>query len=352
MQAVPISKKSLETRKLKSEVVALELAGNLTICGVLPAPTTCHNLPAWQLVKSPVFFEKFDFDLVCLIGDRFELLSIVTVCILYRKPIVHIHGGELSYGSMDEQVRHMMTKASHLHFVSCREHARNVRKMGEEAWRIHITGALGIDNMAKMKVLDRSVIFKRLNLDADKPVALMTYHPETSDASSKDLAQVKAIFDVLDHATEQVVITSPNAEVGREKLVEYIHKRVAKRDAYHYFESLGTDLYQHLLCHASFVIGNSSSGIIEAPFFSVPTINIGSRQAGRTRHASIHDADFSKQSISDAISKVKTPGFKRRAKAAKFKFGDGKSAQRMVRILSMTKINQKLMYKTLDFPRS
>lgn len=295
-------------------------------------------------------FQKYEFDFACVVGDRYELLSIVSNAILFKRAIIHIHGGERSEGAIDEQIRHMITKASHLHFVCCEEYASNVKKMGESQWRIFNVGALGIDNIVKSENVPMNNIFKILHLDPNKPTALLTYHPVTLEFNISPTEQIKNIFEVLSLFDLQVVVTAPNNEVDRDQIISIIKERVGQNTNYFYFDSLGTKNYHTLVSNCEFVMGNSSSGIIEVPFFKIPTVNIGDRQNGRVRHESVIDADYSIQSIKDAVKLVLSQEFKKNLENMSFKFGDGHAAERMVEIIKDIKIDQGFMRKSLSFP--
>lgn len=298
--------------------------------------------------KAAKIFKEFDFDFVCVLGDRFELLSIVANAILFKKPIIHIHGGEITKGAIDEQIRHMITKAAHLHFVSCNEYAENIRRMAEQDRRIFNTGALVVDNIKRIRKIPKTNLFKELKLNANLPTVLMTYHPVTLELSVSPLEQIDNVFKALKAFNFQVVITAPNIEMGRKDIVNRIKTEVHNKAHYHYFDSLGMERYLNLIPHCIFLIGNSSSGILEVPFFKIPTINIGERQLGRVRHKSIIDTDYSTESIIKSINKALSEGFTNSLKNMAFKFGNGNTARKMVKIIKSVKIDQAFLRKNSD----
>ncbi|MCP4314351.1 MAG: UDP-N-acetylglucosamine 2-epimerase (hydrolyzing), partial [Bacteroidetes bacterium] len=232
-------------------------------------------------------FASFKFDAICILGDRYELLPVVQAAILFRKGIIHLHGGEKSEGALDEQVRHMITKAAHLHFAACDEYADNIRRMGEQAWRVHNTGALGVDNMRFRTPVPKKELFGDLGLDENMKTILLTYHPVTVEDEISHTEQIRNLFGALEQSAFQVMITAPGAETDRELILGEIEKQVKNNRNYHFTGSLGFTKYLNLIPHCNFVIGNSSSGIIEVPYFKIPTINVGSRQQGRIRHHSV-----------------------------------------------------------------
>lgn len=294
-------------------------------------------------------FNRFNFDAVCVLGDRLELLPIVQTALLFKKPIIHLHGGEKSEGATDEQIRHMITKAAHLHFVACNEYAENIIKMGEEKFRVHNTGALAVDNMANLSLKNKKDLFLELGLDVEKKTVLMTYHPVTLETGISAEQQIKNIFSALENFDLQVMITAPNIDTGREQINNIIQTKVNENNNYFYTESLGAKNFHNLLKHSEFLIGNSSSGIVEAPFYKKPTINIGIRQNGRIRHESIIDTDYSVEAITKGIEKALSDKFISQIKNMKYKFGNGNTAKKMVSIIKNTNFDSKFLRKKLTF---
>ena len=295
-------------------------------------------------------FETYEFDAVCVLGDRFELLAVVAMAVVFRKPIIHIHGGERTEGALDEQVRHMITKAAHIHFPACEEYAANIRNMGESAWRIFNTGSLAADNIRYLKKIGKKSLFKELQLSEDKPVVLLTWHPETMDEGTDSGSPLETILEVLKTYDLQVVMTAPGVEHNRENIEKTITKWVQRGPDYHYIKSLGMQRYYSLLPECRFVIGNSSSGLIDAPYFRIPTINIGSRQDGRIRHASVIDAAADKPSLKKAIDRAVSETFRQSIGEMPYKFGDGTTAEKMIAALRSLKFDAALLNKKLDFP--
>lgn len=294
-------------------------------------------------------FLNYKFDMVCVLGDRYELLSIVSNAIIFRRPIVHIHGGERTEGAIDEQIRHMITKASHIHFAACEEYAQNIISMGEEPWRVYNTGALAIDNIKRIPKKSKEELFRQLNLNPLKDVALVTYHPVTLESDVSTIIQVKNMFESLKGLDIQLVITAPNSDNNRDQIFHCIKENVAQNSNYFYFESLGMVNYLNLIPYCKFVIGNSSSAIIEVPFYKIPVVNIGNRQAGRIFHENIITTDYSSESIRNAIDKALSPNFANELKLMKYLFGDGNAADKMVEILCSVSIDDKILNKKLVF---
>jgi UDP-hydrolysing UDP-N-acetyl-D-glucosamine 2-epimerase len=298
-------------------------------------------------------FNNNTIDYVCVLGDRYELIPIIINAILFKKIIVHLGGGSKTEGIIDEQIRHMISKASHLHFVNCKEHATNVKNMGEPEWRIFNVGSTAVDNILNNnKKYSKKEIFRYLKLDVNKRTILMTYHPVTLEFNISPEKQIKNVFDALDCYGFQVVITSPNIEVGRNIISDYILKRISKKRNYCFIDSLGVVKYHSLAPYCEFVIGNSSSGIMEVPYFKIPTVNVGDRQDGRVRHISVIDTGYDTESIKSGINKAISKNFKNRLKSMKYKFGEGNSAKKIVDKIRSVEVNEKLYRKKLVFSKN
>ena len=297
---------------------------------------------------APIFNNE-SFNFVCVLGDRYELFSIIQTAIIFRKPIIHIHGGEATQGAIDEQVRHMVTKAAHIHFVSCDEYYNNIRNMGEQEWRIFNTGALAVENIKELANISKKEIFSSLNLDENIKTVLLTYHPVTLEKNLSVREQINNLFDALEDYNLQVLITAPNMDAENNVILQEIKNRTDNKK-YLFVKSLGVKKYLSLLPYTDFVIGNSSSGILEVPYFKIPTINIGPRQDGRIRHESIIDTDYNTVSIKQAIEKALTPAFRNTLKNMPYKFGDGQASQKMTNAIRKLANRNDLMIKKLDFP--
>lgn len=305
---------------------------------ILSSLSDCHE------VVSKIF-EKYKFDIVCILGDRFEKLAIVNNSIIYKKPLIHLHGGEITEGVIDNQIRQMISKAAHLHFVICEQYKQNLIFIGENVKRIFNYGSLAVDTIKNIKEISKSKLFKFLNLNENIPVILLTYHPTTLENKISNKKQIKNIFDSLKNKKFQIIVTSPGHEVGRLEIENYIRKFTIKNKKIIYIKSLGHKLLFNLLPHCEFMIGNSSAGIIEAPFFRIPTINIGDRQKGRYMHKSIINSNYSVSSIAQAIRKACSNSFKIKVKKVNYIFGSGNAAKKIVKKINNLKINQKLLRK-------
>jgi len=248
---------------------------------------------------------KIKPDILILLGDRFEAFCAAAAAVVLNIPIAHIHGGELTEGAIDDAFRHAITKMSYLHFTSTEEYRRRVIQMGEEPDRVFNVGSLGVENIRKLKLLDRDELQKELGIDLSKPYCVCTFHPETLEPD-KTIDHLYELIGALDKVNNQTIIfTGSNADSKGKKINQIIKSFVdERRSRTYFFLNLGQLKYLSLLKYAQFVVGNSSSGIIEAPALGIPTINIGSRQNGRVKPQSVFDSKPQKDEILKTITYV------------------------------------------------
>lgn len=249
-------------------------------------------------------------DLLLVLGDRFEMLAAACAAAPLKIPLAHLHGGELTQGALDDAFRHAMTKLSHLHFVATREYARRVIQMGEEPWRVTVCGALGLVNLENVGLLERTALEARLGLDLQPAPLLVTFHPETL-AAEAPLTQAGELLAALEQVERPLVFSLPNADAGGVALGLRLKEFVARHPRGVLADNLGTQVYFSLMACAAAMVGNSSSGIIEAPSFRLPVVNIGDRQAGRIRAANVIDVACRRQDIARAIAQASSPAFRR-----------------------------------------
>ena len=248
---------------------------------------------------------KIKPDILILLGDRFEAFCAAAAAVVLNIPIAHIHGGELTEGAIDDAFRHAITKMSYLHFASTEEYRKRIIQMGEEPDRVFNVGSLGVENIRKLKLLDRDELQKELGIDLSKPYCVCTFHPETLEPD-KTIDHLYELIGALDKVNNQAIIfTGSNADSKGKKINQIIKSFVdERRSRTYFFLNLGQLKYLSLLKYAQFVVGNSSSGIIEAPALGIPTINIGSRQNGRVKPQSVFDSKPQKDEILKMITYV------------------------------------------------
>lgn len=283
-------------------------------------------------------------DLLLVLGDRFEMFAFAASAVPLGIPIAHVHGGELSYGAIDEVCRHAITKMAHLHFAATEEYGRRLRQMGEEPWRVTVSGAPALDTMRKRELPDRSALSERFGIPLDQPPILVTYHPVTRNAAA-GVEEFRMLTRVLEATGLPLVLTGPNADSGADSLRKELFDFVARLDRAHFVESFGAENYLAMLREAACVVGNSSSGIIETPSFHLPAVNVGNRQAGRTRAPNVIDVDASAEAITAGVAKALDPEFRRSISGIVSPYGDGHAGERIAAALASTILNSKLMQK-------
>lgn len=278
--------------------------------------------------------KRLNPDLAVILGDRFEALAFAIACYIARIPIAHLYGGETTEGALDEGFRHAITKLSYLHFTSTEEYRKVVIQLGEHPDRVFNVGALGIDNIKKMKLLSKEEVEKVLGMNFKKYNFLVTYHPVTLETNTAEF-QIRQLIQALDEIEDSLIIfTKSNADTDGRIINKIIDEYVSNnRDKAVVFTSMGQLLYLSTMQYVDAVVGNSSSGIIEAPSFKIATVNIGDRQKGRIKAESVIDCGYNKDEIKMAISKAISKDFKEKIKNIFNPYGDGKTSQRILQIL-------------------
>lgn len=282
-------------------------------------------------------------DLLLLIADRYEMLAPAAVALALRIPIAHIEGGELSEGAIDDAVRNALTKLSHIHFTSTFAARDRVISMGEEPWRVHRAGAPSLDHLRKSILLDRSELEKILSIDLDVNTGIVAYHPVT--LLSDTVAEADALFAALERVPKQLIFCYPNADAGSRSLVERTRRFLAQRGNGYLFVNLPAITYWSLLRHVRFMIGNSSSGIMETASFALPTVNVGMRQKGRERPMNVIDAAALETSILAALGQAGSQTFADSLRGMLNPYGDGTATERIIEVLTNLPERDSLLMK-------
>jgi UDP-hydrolysing UDP-N-acetyl-D-glucosamine 2-epimerase len=283
-------------------------------------------------------------DLVVVLGDRFEMLAAATAALPFVLPVAHLHGGEVTEGAIDNQIRHAITKCAHLHFVSAEPHARRVAAMGEEPWRIHNVGAPGLDRVRTTPLLSRAELARRLALCAADRWLLVTYHPATLEYQDTG-RHVDELLAALEKVDATLVVTYPNADTAGRTVMTRLEEFAGRHARVRLARNLGDDVYLSILRHADAMVGNSSSGLIEAPSFELPVVNVGARQAGRLRAANVVDVGPERDEILAGIEAALAPGFRAGLRGLVNPYGDGRAAERVVRVLRTVELGPALTRK-------
>jgi UDP-hydrolysing UDP-N-acetyl-D-glucosamine 2-epimerase len=296
-------------------------------------------------------FAKLAPEVVVLLGDRYEMLAAGTAALLLNIPAAHIHGGEVTLGAFDEGIRHALTKLSLLHFVAAEPYRKRIIQMGEEPSRVFTVGAPGLDQFAQTRQLARGEIAAILDIPVDRKFLIVTLHPSTArpetDAPTAD-ALLLALQEMTDHA---LIFTGVNADPGHGAIDKKIRTFVAvEKDRARLFTSLGSENYINALKYAAAVVGNSSSGIVEGPAAGIPTVNIGDRQTGRIRAASVIDCAPEREAVLAALKQAASPAFREKIKNAEPPFGRGGASAKIARILIETDLAPLLPKRFYDLP--
>jgi len=270
-------------------------------------------------------------DCVLVIGDRLDMLPAAMATLAYNLPLVHLHGGESSEGAVDERIRHAISKLAHLHCAATVDAAIRLSGMGEEPWRIHVTGAPGLDSLLAAPQLSASELARELGLSSCKNFILATVHPEMN--GSQPLAPLDAILNALEAKPRPTVITAPNADPGGAEMRSRIESFAASRPWTVYHDTLGVRLYANAMRHAAVMLGNSSSGIVEAGLFGLPVIDVGGRQEGRVRGANVRNCDSDASSVNRLLEEVGiSVGLPRGPVPCLY--GDGRAAPRIAALVT------------------
>ena len=280
-------------------------------------------------------------DILLLIADRYEMLAPASVAVALRIPIAHIEGGEISQGAIDDQVRNAITKMAHIHFTSTETARCRVIAMGEEPWRVHHAGAPSLDHLRRSRLLTRAQLQKRLDLKFASPTILCAWHPVTILRNTN--AEADALFTALAEAPGQLIFVYPNADAGSHALIERAHALAKTRPETQIFVNLDAVTYWSLLGQVDAMIGNSSSGIMEAASFALPVVNVGIRQQGRERARNVIDVRADPRAISLALTRALSGSFRSRLRGMTNPYGNGTAAKTIARVLATVSLDGLLM---------
>jgi UDP-hydrolysing UDP-N-acetyl-D-glucosamine 2-epimerase len=296
-------------------------------------------------------YERLAPDILVLLGDRFEMLAAAQAAMVARLPIAHIHGGEATEGAMDEAFRHAITKMAHLHFVSTGEYRARVIQLGEAPGRVFDVGAPGLDYVFNLRLLGRSELEKSIGFALGEGFLLVTYHPVTLGGGDPARA-VEELVSALDSFPDhKIIVTGANADPGHDSIAgAWNDYATSNPDRVSLHASLGQRRYLSAMKHAAAVVGNSSSGIIEAPAMKVPTVNLGARQRGRVRAASVIDCDETAEAIAEAIARALSGEFAKSVEAAANPYGTGGASGRILDTLKGADLSDILMKRFHDIP--
>jgi UDP-N-acetylglucosamine 2-epimerase (non-hydrolysing)/GDP/UDP-N,N'-diacetylbacillosamine 2-epimerase (hydrolysing) len=283
-----------------------------------------------------------------LIADRYEMMAPASVALALRIPMAHIEGGEVSQGAIDDQVRNALTKLAHIHFTSTEIARRRVIAMGEEPWRVHHAGAPSLDHLRRSKLLDRAELESRLDITLQAPTILAAWHPVTILRDTN--AEADAIFAAIAEAPGQFLFVYPNADAGSHALIERTRALATSRANTHIYVNLEAVIYWSLLGQVDAMIGNSSSGIMEAASFALPVVNVGMRQQGRERARNILDVPAETSAVTAALKRALAPAFRKKLRGMTNPYGNGTAAKTIASVLATVPLDSLLIKQPAPLP--
>lgn len=289
-------------------------------------------------------YERADLDILVVLGDRYEMLAAAAAALPFSIPMAHIHGGEATHGAIDDPIRHSLTKMSHLHFVSTDEYRRRVVQMGEDPDHVIATGAPALDNLHGIELKTADQLEKKYGFRFDTAPLVVTYHPVTVEHEDTE-EHVNHLLRALSEFDRAIVITYPNADTKGAYVRQRLEAYASERDRAWIVDNLGTQDYFSLLDHAAAMVGNSSSGIIEAATFELPVVDVGSRQAGRVRGRNVIDVGYGADEIQQGIEEALDSTFRRDLHGMENPYGDGEAASQIVEELKDVELGRELIMK-------
>ena len=288
-------------------------------------------------------FARLRPELIVVTADRYEMLAAASVALTLRIPLAHIEGGDLSEGAIDDAVRNALTKLSHLHFTTTDRARRRVIAMGEEPWRVHCVGALSLDQVTRGSLPPAGAVAARIGLRPADPWFIVACHPETLQVQTT--AWLPAMLDALATLHGQIVFCFPNADAGSRDVIARASEFAGTRPDVHVVVNLPPREYWSLMSGAAALVGNSSSGVMEAASVHVAAVNVGSRQDGREHGENVVDTPADAEAIRQAIARTQSESFQRALKTMANPYGDGHAAERIMRVLTTVDIGASLLVK-------
>jgi UDP-hydrolysing UDP-N-acetyl-D-glucosamine 2-epimerase len=292
-------------------------------------------------------FARHRPDLLVVTGDRFEMHGAAVAALPFNIPLAHVHGGEITLGAVDESLRHSLTKLSHLHFVSCEEYARRVMQMGEEQWRVCVSGAPALDHLIDLQVASKDELKAKYSFDFERPFLMVTFHPVTLEPDSAR-EHVAELLMALDEIAMPALITAPNCDTNQNTIRNSLQKFVSGNPDRRLVENFGTRDYFSVMTYASATVGNSSSGIVEAASFGLAVVNVGSRQEGRARSGNVIDVGYRRPEIVAGVRAALRPGFRKQLQAGKNIYGDGHASEKIAAGMATVELGDRLLKKRFN----
>jgi UDP-N-acetylglucosamine 2-epimerase (non-hydrolysing)/GDP/UDP-N,N'-diacetylbacillosamine 2-epimerase (hydrolysing) len=288
-------------------------------------------------------------DILVVLGDRFEMHAAALAALPFKVPVAHIHGGEITQGAFDDALRHSMTKLAHLHFVATEEYGRRVVQLGEEPWRVIVCGAPSLDNLESLELMSAEQLSALVGMGLERRPLLVTFHPVTLEYEKTEW-QVGQLLTALESQDNPVIFTGANADTAGRMVSDMVEKFVKLHPNTRLVKSLGTRAFFSLMALSAAMVGNSSSGIIEAPSFKLPVVNIGTRQKGRVRSANVIDVGYTSQEIVGGLSKALSQTFRASLVNLQNPYGGGQASRKIVDTLNTVVLGDLVMKSFWDMP--
>jgi GDP/UDP-N,N'-diacetylbacillosamine 2-epimerase (hydrolysing) len=308
-------------------------------------PHDISNAMGTIIKKMGKVLQQLQPDLMILISDRFETGSAGLASLPFNIPIVHIAGGVVTEGAIDDKIRHSLTKMSQIHCAVDQEGANNLISMGEEAWRVHNTGSMSIDLLQEYATKSEQQLKEELHIESTAELMLFVYHPTTTEYQQTE-EQITNALDALPDDME-IIALLPNQDTARNTIAQALTKKAEQSQHIHVFKHLPRSTYANVMKQCRLMVGNSSSGLLEAPTFQTPVVNIGNRQRGRGRCANIIDTDYETDNIKKGIKKARSAEFKSALSSLINPFGDGNATEKIYTIIKEIEINERLLNKKI-----
>ncbi len=289
-------------------------------------------------------YQRLQPDLLLVLGDRFEMHAAAAAAVPFALPIAHLHGGEVTSGAIDDSLRHAITKFSHLHFVATEDYRRRVIQLGEEPWRVTVSGAPSLDNLQSVQWAERYELEELIGMPLQPAPILATYHPVTRQLG-RTAWQIEQFLQAVSELQRPIVLTKPNADPGGQLIIKKIEEFCQTHPRARLVDNLGHRAYFSLMRISAGVVGNSSSGIIEAASLGIPVVNIGSRQEGRARSENVIDVGDSQAEIRQGIRECLEASFRWQLVGLRNVYGDGQAATRILHKLKSTPLDERLLLK-------
>tara|TARA_B100000575_G_scaffold291501_1_gene297601 strand:+ start:3639 stop:4784 length:1146 start_codon:yes stop_codon:yes gene_type:complete len=282
--------------------------------------------------------------MLIVLGDRYEMLLGPIACIPKNIPVIHFYGGAVTEGATDELVRHAITKMSHYHFVALSQYKKRLMQMGEESWRIKNIGVHNLNLIKSMRIMSKSILSKIFNFDFFIPYCLLTFHPVTLELANIN-SQLKNLIKAIKEHKLNVIVTYPNSDPRHNIIINTLEKQFKNKKKFLIIKNCGFKNYTSILKHSKFVIGNSSSGIVEAATLKIPSINIGTRQNGKYKPLNVINSNYSKKEITKSVKKALNTNFLKKIRKIKNPYESKVSLDKIANFIVKLKINDKLLRK-------